>query len=150
MRGRVRTARFSTAPNSFLTGWGGRYTHPSSWYTAPQTYRPLPLEGTRDQAYSPPPPHRRDLACNPPSPPTFEQTDWQQTPVKALPSRNYSCGWILYSRGRVWVHHLSLSSGHRQNGILRWPAMAEWTILQWLWELWVNWFQCFNWTRGSD
>ena len=30
--------------------------------------------------------------------------------------------WILYSRGRVWVHHLSLSSGHRRNGILRWPS----------------------------
>ena len=28
--------------------------------------------------------------------------------------------WILYIRGRVWVHHLSLSSGHCRNGDRRW------------------------------
>ena len=31
--------------------------------------------------------------------------------------------WILYSRGRVWVHHLSLSSGHHRNGDWRWPPL---------------------------
>ena len=29
---------------------------------------------------------------------------------------------FFYPWGRVWVHHLSLSSGHRRNGILRWPS----------------------------
>ena len=36
--------------------------------------------------------------------------------------------WILYSRGRVWVHHLSLSSGHHQNGILQWPFLFISTV----------------------
>ena len=34
--------------------------------------------------------------------------------------------------------------------ILPWPnlmATAEWTILPWPWELWVDRFHCFNWTR---
>ena len=56
--------------------------------------------------------------------------------------------WILYSRGRFWVHHMSLSSGHRQINIsavadpvflfvdiCKWvdrnSATAEWTFLPW-------------------
>ena len=31
-------------------------------------------------------------------------------------------GWILYGWGRVWVHHLSLGSGHRRNGDQQWPG----------------------------
>ena len=72
--------------------------------------------------------------------------------------------WILYSRGRVWVHHLSLSSGHRRNGIRRWPsslipwfssatsevfirrwpATSEWTLRRWPRELWVDWFNALT------
>ena len=40
----------------------------------------------------------------------------------------YLLRWILYSRGRVWVPHRSLSSGHRRNSILRWPFLFMSTV----------------------
>ena len=76
MRGRVRTARLSTVPNSFLAGGGEGVAHPVVYAPLLQVYLPPDIP-------SPPPgrdpgpgiltPHRRDLACNSPPPPPLNR-----------------------------------------------------------------------------
>ena len=75
--------------------------------------------------------------------------------------------WILYSRGRVSVHHLSLSSGHCRNGNGWWqpppitvPAEADpvflfvdvckWIQMSGSWWILGRLSVLFLWTRGWD
>ena len=60
--------------------------------------------------------------------------------VQATAETAFCCGLVVWFPGSV----KALKS------VYPYLAMAKWTFLPWPRELWVDWFQCLNWTRGSD